>query len=76
MRTLDQKHLATILGALKLYQTSGFGRKGVYRPDWMNEIVTDHGRVVALDDRGIESLCNDLNKQIAQLNREERLRAA
>ena len=58
--TLEDRELATILAALRVYQELGYGTES-RQPIYINEIATNCGEFNPLDDQGIDTLCEKLN---------------
>jgi len=58
---LDETELATVLAALRYYQSKGLGTP-ILRPLAIHNIATNDGSVMSsLDDEGIDELCEKLN---------------
>lgn len=51
---------ATILAALRYYQSQGLGDPA-NRPEAIHDIATDNGELVSLDDTAISNLCESMN---------------
>ncbi len=60
MNDLTLEELATVLGALRFYQSQGMG-ESQNRTDELNDVVTGGGDLVSLDTEGIDTLCIRLN---------------
>jgi hypothetical protein len=58
---LTAQEIATILGALRFYQSHGFADCPEDRPDWLHAIVTREDNDTSLDGAGVDSLCERLN---------------
>jgi hypothetical protein len=61
MKSLTVQEIATILGALRLYQSQGFADHPENRPDWLHAIVTRLDDDTSLDGAGVDGLCERLN---------------
>lgn len=57
---LTPEELATVLAALRYYQSQGFGNPQ-NRPLDIHEIATSGDQVVSLDDEAIDRLCEKIN---------------
>ena len=57
---VDLAEESTILAALRFYQQAGMGNS-VNRSPAIDEIATNSGTYVALDDAGIDELCENIN---------------
>lgn len=63
MYELDHAELSTVLAALRFYEDKGLGEP-YNRPEWIHEIATDGGAVMAsLDSDAIDALCERLNSE-------------
>lgn len=58
--TLEPEEVATVLAALRFYQSKGLGDP-VNRPLAIHEIATNGDQVVSLDDEAIDQLCEKIN---------------
>jgi hypothetical protein len=58
---LTAQEIATILGALRLYQSQGHADRPEDRPDWLHAIVTRDDADTSLDGAGLDALCERLN---------------
>ena len=59
-REIDDQALATILAALRYYQSAGQGNPS-RRSLEIHEIATNSDEVISLDEDGIDALCEELN---------------
>lgn len=58
--SLSREELATVLAALRHYQSCGYGDPAE-REDEIHEIATDGGDLTSLDEADIDELCARLN---------------
>lgn len=58
----DEQEQATILAALRYYQSEGLGNP-MNRSDEIHEIATNGDQVISMDDDGIDYLCERINMQ-------------
>lgn len=57
---LNEEELATILAALRFYQSEGMGNPD-NRSDAIQEIATNAGELTSLDSDDIDALCERIN---------------
>ena len=50
----------TLLAALRAYQRNGYGNPAA-QPDWASDLASNGGTESALDDDGIDALCEKVN---------------
>jgi hypothetical protein len=62
---MNNDQLNTVLAALRLYQSCGYGNSGL-RPDWVQEIAAPTINDTSLDSDGIDALCEQLNTPVRQ----------
>jgi hypothetical protein len=62
MLKVCEAELHTILAALRFYQEHGQGEPA-NRSDWIDDLATNGGDVISLDDDGIDQLCQRLNTE-------------
>lgn len=60
LAALSREELATVLAALRHYQSCGYGDP-MEREEDIHEIATSGGDLTSLDDAGIDELCERLN---------------
>lgn len=58
--SIEEAEHATILAALRFYQAHGMGDP-VNRPDAIDDLATNGGKVASLDEEGISDLCERIN---------------
>lgn len=57
---LESDELATVLAALRFYQSRGLGDPA-HRPYEIHQIATNEGQEISLDAEAIDSLCERIN---------------